>query len=59
MEKQKIDVNEKARVERYLDNLKEDALKQIAIELYFYGELGHKTIRTMAEEFDKMYGRGV
>ena len=50
----KIDLSEKAIIEQYLRTIKEEHKDDIIKELYFYGELGHKTIKLMAEENEKM-----
>jgi hypothetical protein len=52
-----IDPEESYKLERYMNNLSEKTLKAVIKELYFFGELGHSTIKSMIDEFDEMFKR--
>lgn len=47
--------DEQDALKRYLDNLTEDAKEQVIEFLYFQGEVGRKTIKSMVADFGKMY----
>ena len=48
-------VDERDALKRYLDNLTEDAKEQVIEFLFFQGENGRKTIKSMVDDFGKMY----
>lgn len=55
LKREKIDPFERSKLERYVNNLSDDAKLHVIMELYFFSELGKKTVNTLMNEFDSMY----
>ena len=47
--------SQEAKLQNYLDNIKEEAKDHVIKELFLHGEMGKQTITEMIENFDKMY----
>jgi len=50
-----IDPIEESKLDKYLSGLKTEPLRQLVRELYLYGEMGKKTVKTLIDEYDKMF----